>query len=189
MNTLRRIGGIIVRPHREWDAIARDPTPIPAVLATLLLLSLLPTIAVMIGLAVFNSDWSPIHGYRPIGPPAVVGGINYASTVLTIVMLAAIFHWLAVSPGKRRKPFVQSLNVAVYGAVPALLGGALLVLPVMVIAQLVAGLHSLVLYNEGIQRVLEVKSGESTMLVAMCVVVLSVGAAIVGAVASMIGLL
>ena len=184
---LPRIAAIVVRPRRTWNDIASDPTPIAAVVAVLLVFALLPSAAVATGLTVFDMRWSPIHGYRPVGAPLTVGATGYAMTVLTILLLAAILHWLAVPPGTSRKPFVFALNVAVYGALPAMMAGALLVLPVLVIVMLVAGFHSLVLYTGGIQQVLGVRPDESAMLVAMSIVMLSLAATVIGAVAAAIG--
>ena len=186
---MNRILGIVVSPRRTWSEIAREPTRAPVLIATLFGLCLLPAMAIAIGLNFFDSTWSVIHGYRPVGPPLTIAATNFVLALLTVLLLAAIFHGLAVPAGKPRKAFIAALNVAVYGTAPTLLAGALLVLPVMVVVMLLAGFHSLYLLSAGLQQVLDVNDNESAMLLAGCIVLLSIAGGLIGALGSAIGLI
>ncbi|MEO8133942.1 MAG: YIP1 family protein [Betaproteobacteria bacterium] len=187
---MKHLVAILVRPDFAWTAIAHEPMTARQVLGTILPLCLLPALATIVGMSVFNSDWDPLHGYRTAGNRVLLVGLaNFVFAAATIVLLALLFHWLAVPDGKRRKPFAAALKLAAFGAVPVLLAGAFLVLPIMIVLTLVAAVHSLYLYYLGMQTVLEVRGEDAVMMLALCVVLLSVASGLLGALASAFGLL
>lgn len=187
---MKHIVAILVRPGAAWAAIARERMTAAGLLATILPLCLLPAIATVVGMSAFGSDWDPLHGYRAGGTGLMgIGAANFLFPAITILLLASILHWLAVPDGKTRPRFIEAFKVAAFGAVPLLLSGALLILPVMVIATMVAGMHSLFLLHQGMQKVLGVRSEDATMMLGMCVILLSVTAGALGALASAVGLI
>ena len=74
-------------------------------------------------------------------------------------------------------------------AIPVLLAGAFLVLPVMVMLTLVAGMHSLFLYNGGLRKILGVGASEAPMLLSVAMVGFGLAAMALGAIAASIGLI
>lgn len=189
MSTMNRIVGIIMRPGKEWEVISRETTTVGALsLKVIVPLCLIPAVATVIGMNFFDTGWDALHGYTlPREKILGVGAANFVFAVLTVFMLALIFHFLAPVESHVRKSFADALKVAAFGSIPVLLAGVFLVLPVMVMLMLVAAVHSLFLYNVGLKKVLRVPESESAMLLAIAMVMLCVPSAAIGAMASMLG--
>jgi hypothetical protein len=190
MATLRRIVRLFLRPRAEWERIAAEPTTVDALLRRYILpLAALAPIATTIGMRTFDRGWDPVHGY--LVPPEGIfaaAAATYFATIGSIFALAAIFALIA--PMFRcPRDFVRALKVATYGAIPVLLAGATLVLPVMAIVGVVALCHTLYLLWMGAGRVLHVPDGSRAEFVGVSIVLLALASAITGALASGIGLL
>ena len=84
--------------------------------------------------------------------------------------------------------YQDALKVATFGAVPVMLAGATLLLPVMALVGVVALVHSLFLFWLGAKQVLHVDRGEQAEFVGIAMLLLSVAATIAGAAASALGL-
>ncbi|MEO7134173.1 MAG: YIP1 family protein [Vicinamibacterales bacterium] len=182
--------GMLLRPDSTWAAIAGERMSTSHALRLILPLCLLPAAATVIGMSVFNTGWDAMHGYQT-GENRIfaIGLANVLFAVITILTLALAFHWLAVPAGKARAPFAEALKLAGFGAVPVLLAGGLLVLPVMAMLTLVAAVYSLYLYHLGMQKLLGIRSEDAVMMLAICVVLVSVVAGTLGAVISAYGML
>lgn len=187
---MNRLVGIIVHPGAAWDAISRERATVGGLLVRYILpLCLIPSIATVIGLTFFGAGWDPVHGYAlPRERALAAGAANFLFLVVSILLLALIFHLLAIAENRVRNSYADALKVATYAAVPLLLSGAFLVLPVMVMLSLVACMHSLFLCNVGLQKVLRVSESEAPMLLGIAVVLLAVSSMAIGAVASALGL-
>ncbi|MBC8007223.1 MAG: YIP1 family protein [Prolixibacteraceae bacterium] len=187
----RRIAGMIFHPEAEWASIAREPPAVGVLLLRYVIpLCLIPSIATTIGMTYFSIGWNPLHGYALQGDRALATGIaNFAFLVLSILILAAIFHVLAKGERGARSTYASALQVATYGAVPVLLSGVFLVIPVMVMLTLVACLHSLYLYNGGLRTVLGVGTSESTIMLGISIVGLCISSMAIGGIASALGLI
>ena len=187
---MNRIVGIIVRPAAEWDAVAREPASVMRLLARYIMpLSLIPSIAIVIGMTFFGAGWDPVHGYALPRERALAAGVaNFAYAIATILLLALIFHWFARASNKPRRTYAEALQVATYGAIPVLISGAFLVLPVLVMLSIVACIHSLFLLNGGLRTVLRVEESESAMLVGISIVMLTIASMAIGAIAAALGL-
>lgn len=187
---LRRIVGVTFRPKAEWDVIAEEETSIDALLRNYILpLALLAPIATMIGMKTFDRAWDPVHGYLvPEGRILAVGVATFFAIVGSIFALAAIFALIAPMYGSARN-YLAALKVATYGAIPVLLAGATLLLPVMVMVGTAGLCHTLVLYWLGARRVLQVPTESGAEFVAIAMVLLAVLSALVGAAANVIGLI
>jgi hypothetical protein len=190
METLRRIVYLTFRPTAEWDLIAAEQTSVDALLRRYILpLALLAPVATVIGMKTFDRDWDPLHGYLvPAEQIFAAGTATFFGTVGTIFALAAIFALLAPMFGAPRD-YLAALKVATYGAMPVMLAGATLLLPVMAIVGLVAVCHTLYLYWIGVRRVLHVSEGSQTEFVGISLLLLTAASTMVGAAASSIGLL
>ncbi len=189
METLRRIVFLTFRPKSEWDLIAREQTSVDALLRRYILpLALLAPIATVIGMKTFDREWSPLHGYQvPSEAIFAAGAATYFATIGSIFALAAIFVIIAPMFGGSRD-YVAALKVATYGAIPVMLAGATLLLPVMAIIGLVGLCHTVFLYWLGARCVLNVPSGAQAEFVGISMVLLTFASVIAGAAATAIGL-
>jgi hypothetical protein len=190
METLRRIVHLIFRPAAEWELIARENTSVPALFRNCILpLALLAPIATVIGMKVFDREWDPVHGYLvPAERIVATGATTFFAIVGSIVVLAAIFACIAPLYGGARD-YRATVKLAAYGAVPAMLAGVTLLLPVMSIAVLAGLCHTLYLYWLGAGRVLNVADDGRAEFVAISIVLLTFVSIAAGAAASAIGLL
>ena len=84
---------------------------------------------------------------------------------------------------------VAALKVATYGAIPVMLAGATLLLPVMAIVTMVGLCHTLFLFWIGVRRVLHVPPGAEAEFVGISLVLLTFLSVLVGAACSAIGLI
>jgi len=190
MATLRRIVYLIFRPTAEWDLIAREQTSVDALLRDYILpLALLAPIATVIGMKYFDREWDPVHGYLvPAERIFATGATTFFAIVGSILVLAAIFVLIIPMFGGTRD-YVAALKVATYGAIPVLLAGATLLLPVMAIVGVVGLCHTLFLYWLGARRVLHVPAGGESEFVGISIVLLTFASVLAGAAAGAVGLL
>lgn len=188
MSALHRIAQLILSPRAAWEAIASERTSVDAlVLRYIVPLSLLAPISTTIGMRTFDRDWDSRHGY--LVPPELIftaGATTLFATIGSIFALAAIFRALAPMYGSSRD-FVAALKVATYGAVPVLLAGATLFLPIMVLVSLVALCHTLYLFWLGANRVLNVGRDHQTEFIGIALVLLGAVSVLVGGAASSLG--
>jgi hypothetical protein len=190
METLRRIVFLIFRPAAEWDAIAAEKTSVDALLRRYILpLALLAPVATVVGMKTFDRDWDPVHGFLvPAEHILAAGTATYFATVGSILVLAAIFALIGPMFGAPRD-YLAALKVATYGAIPVLLAGATLLLPVMAIVAMVGMCHTLYLYWVGVRRVLHIPSADAAEFVGISLVLLTFLSVLVGATAGAVGLL
>ena len=152
-------------------------------------LSLIPSVATFLGIAWFGAGWDPQHGYSLSSESALpAAGRNFAFLVVTIPAMALVFRLLALVGREIRPTYVDALKVATFGAVPFLLAGMFLVLPVLVMLMVVAGIHSLYLFNAGLQVVMRVPKGEAPMLVAISLVATTLVTMGIGALGAALGI-
>ena len=189
MGTLSRIGRLLLRPQEEWDRIAREPIGIDTLITRYIVpFSLLAPIAVVIGMQTFNADWDAASGY--LVPPDRIfsaGATTLFGTIASIFTLAAIFRLIAPMYDSSRD-YVAALKVATFGAIPVMLAGATLLLPVMVSVSAIALVYSLYLYWLGVGRVLNVAEGSQSEFIGISLTMLGGVSTLLGACASSIGL-
>lgn len=190
METLRRIVYLIFRPAAEWDAIAGEKTSVDRLLRHYILpLALLAPVATVIGMKTFDRAWDPVHGFLvPAEQILAAGTATYFATVGSILVLAAIFTLIAPMFGAPRD-YLAALKVATYGAIPVMLAGATLFLPVMAIVAMVGLCHTLFLFWIGVRRVLNVPHGDAVEFVGISLVLLTFISVLAGAAASATGVL
>ena len=189
MQALGRIVRIVFRPRDEWESIAREDTTMAVLIRRYILpLSLLAPVATVVGMMVFDTAWDAGQGYR-VPPQEILaaGTATLFATFTSVFALAGIFVLIAPMYGSSRS-FRDALKVSTFGAVPVLLAGATLLLPVMAIVGVVALVHSLFLFWLGARQVLHVRHGEQAEFVGISVLLLSVASTIAGAAASGLGL-
>ena len=189
MSASRRILRIVLKPTDEWDLIAGEETSIDVLLRRYILpLSLLAPIATVIGMKVFDASWDPGQGYL-VAPQDIfaAGATTLFTAISSVFLLAGIFVIIAPLYDSSRN-YRSALKVATFGAVPLLLAGATLVLPVMVIVGLIGLCHSLFLYWMGAHRVLNVRREHQAEFVGISMLLLVFVSTLAGAAASAAGL-
>jgi len=190
VEALRRIFRIVFHPRDEWGRIAHEDTGFGVLIRRYILpLSLLAPVATVAGMTFFDAAWNPQHGYRvPEEAILAAGTTTLFASILSIFALAGIFVLIAPMYGSSRN-FRDALKVATFGAVPVMLAGATLLLPVMAIVGVVALVHSLFLFWLGASEVLHVRRGEQAEFVGISMLLLSAASTIAGAAAGGLGLL
>ncbi len=190
LSTLQRLLELLLRPAAAWERIAAAPEGVDALLRRVILpYALLAPIATGIGMSVFDARWDPLHGYL-VAPDRIfaTAATTYFTIVASILVLAAIFVRVAPAFGASAS-YRAALNVAAFGALPVLVAGATMLLPVMAIVGLLALCHTLFLYWLGARHVLGVAAGDLSEFVGISLLLLSAISVIAGAAASSIGLL
>jgi hypothetical protein len=189
VEAVRRIVGVVFRPQAEWDRIANEDTTYGTLIRRYIIpLSLLAPIATVVGMSVFDSTWDAGQGYRVPAPQILGAGMaTLFALILSVFALAGIFVLIAPMYGSSRN-YRDALKVSTFGAVPVMLAGATLLLPVMAIVGVVALVHSLFLFWIGAKEVLHVRRGEQAEFVGISILLLSVVSTIAGAAASSMGL-
>jgi hypothetical protein len=186
---VRRIYLLLFFPRAEWEEIAREAIGVDTLIRGYILpLSLIPPIATVIGMKVFDASWNPAAGYQvPPDEIYAAGAATLFGSIGSIFLLAAIFRLIAPMYGSSRD-FVAALKVATFGAVPVLLAGAALVVPVLVIVSVVALCHTLYLYWLGVRHVLGVQAGAQAEFIGISITMLGCASTLLGACASSIGI-
>ena len=189
MPALHRIVGIVLRPRAEWELIAREESTVDDLLRRYILpLSLLAPAATMIGMKFFDAAWDEDLGYMvPRRRSSRPRATTLFATIASVFLLAAIFVLIAPMYGSSRD-YRKALKVATYGAVPVMLAGATLVLPVMAIFGLAGLSHSLFVYWLGVKQVLNVRGSHSTEFVGISMLMLIATSTLAGAAASAAGM-
>ncbi len=190
MEALRRIYRVVFRPRLEWDRIAQEDTTYGTLIRRYIIpLALLAPIATVIGMSVFDAAWDAGQGYR-VPPQAILGAgtATLFASILSMFALAGIFVLIAPMYGSSRN-YLDALKVSTFGAVPVMIAGATLLLPVMAIVGVVALIHSLFLFWLGANVVLHVRRGEQAEFVGISILLLSVASTLAGAAASGMGLI
>jgi hypothetical protein len=174
--------GILFRPETTWRAIrAADPSVARTLLSHALPLSLLPSVAWPIGRA--------LAGSVPSGAEVAA---SFTSTVLLtlacVVLLASGIYLFATFFGAHRS-WRRSVAVSAYAATPVLLCGALLFVPLLVIASVGGFLYGLGLCATGMRAMLDCKEGETPAYVAVAGGFFGVTSMALGALCSAAGLI
>jgi len=189
VEALRRIFRIVFHPRDEWGRIANEDIAFGVLIRRYILpLSLLAPVATVVGMTFFDATWDARHGYRvPEQAIMAAGATTLFALILSVFALAGIFVLIAPMYGSSRN-YRDALKVATFGAVPVMLAGATLLLPVMAIVGVVALVHSLFLFWLGASEVLHVRRGEQAEFVGISMLLLSVVSTIAGAAAGGMGL-
>jgi hypothetical protein len=168
---------ITLRPTAAWQAIRTvKPRWTRSLLGHALPLALLPATA-----------W-PV-GQSASGSAAV---FSFASTLvfsLASVVLFALGVYVLSSFFEAERDWDRSMAVAAYASTPVLLCGALLVIPLLVIASLAGFVHFLVLAHLGLQRVLGCRADDAAGFTAASCLFAAVASMVLGGLCSAAGLI
>ncbi len=190
MDAWHRIVGIVFHPNAEWDRIATENTTIDVLIRHFIVpLAMLAPIATFIGIRFFDASWDEDLGF--LVPPQdafAAAATTLFATVASVFALAGIFVLLAPLYGSTRD-YRVALQVATFGAVPMLLAGALLFLPVLALLGLFGLSYTLYLYWLGARKVLQVPRKHQAEFVGIAMLLLMVMSSLGGAMASSMGLI
>jgi hypothetical protein len=189
MDAVRRILRLLLWPRDEWERIARERSSVDELLRRFILpLSLLAPIASVVGMKVFDAEWDPKYGYVvPDKDIYAAGATTLFASIVSVFALAGIFVLIAPLYGSTRD-YLTALKVATYGAVPVLLAGATLVLPMMTPVTVGGLAYSLFLYWLAARQVLHVGPEHQAEFVGISMVLLILASTLAGGAASAIGL-
>lgn len=186
-NLVRRAYRIVVSPRSEWDAVRAENRPWWSVLVGYVLpLSFLPAVGWAIGLMV--SGGLPADASVPGSTFAGSVALTVSISVLCVVLLALVFYLLAPMYQAGRH-WDRAVSVAAYGSTPVLLAGVLLVVPIMVMASVVALLHNFLLYYVGLQAVIGCRQSAAAEYLALSCMLAAVASGILGAAGGALGIL
>lgn len=190
MDAWRRVVGIVLHPNAEWERIAAEDTTVDVLIRHFLLpLALLAPIATFIGIKFFDASWDEDLGY--LVPPQdafAAAATTLFATLTSVFGLAGIFVLLGPLYGSSRD-YRVALKVATFGAVPMLLAGVLMFLPVLALLGLFGLSYTLYLYWLGARAVLQVPRKNQAEFIGIAMLLLIVASSLGGAAASSIGLI
>jgi hypothetical protein len=186
---IARLKGLFFDPEREFAQIARTPaSSLQLMVLYVIPLALLTSLATTVGMSLFDTAWDASQGYR-VPPDRVfqTGVANFVFEVISLPIIAAIFFVL-MRMDRRHRDFRGAMNVAVYGAIPLMVSGVLLFLPINVIICVIAMLHTFVLYWIGVQRVLHIRPANASIFVALAMTITFGASTLLGSFAAKMGL-
>lgn len=151
-----RIKALLVNPSGTWTQIEGDPeTPASLLRRLILPLAAVPAVAWLLGFLVLGGGSSFLRY-----------GISYAVALFAVNVVAVfVFAVLAdrIAPKfEGESNFVQSLKWSAWGAVPAFVGGIVLIVPFLAPLAILAALYSLYVLYTGLP-VLKKNPAESTL--------------------------
>ena len=175
MQLIDRAKNIIVTPKTEWEAIAADPTPTPAIITGYVLpLAAVAAIAGFIGMCLVGMSLPFLGTYRMgIGWGLALAIYNVVMAVVFVYVVGFIIDALAPTFGGQ-KNMAQAVKVAAYSYTPAWLAGILSIIPALGILAIIGALYGLYLLYLGLPRLMKnppEKSAGYTALVVVCAIV------------------
>jgi len=185
LKLIGRAWRIVVRPRSEWDAIrAEDKRWWLPLFGHVLPLAFLTAVSWAAGRAV------SVPADAAAFPSGFAGAVILTVwlLLLCVALLAAAFYVLAPMYDTERN-WDRAVNVAAYGSTPVLLAGVLLVMPIMVIATVVALLHSFALYYVGLHRMAGCKESAAAEFLAMSWLIAATCSGALGALGGGLGVL
>jgi hypothetical protein len=176
MELLFRIRAILLAPHREWPAIAREKREASAaIIPYVAILGLVPALSHFIGASLVG--W-----YAPI-PRSLAGALaSYLSAFAVVYIVALIIDALAPTFGAQ-KDFAAALKLAVYSYTPVWLAGAFLIVPGLSFLVML-GLYGVYLLRTGLpilMRVADAQAWRYAAAIGGCALALALGLAAVEA--------
>jgi hypothetical protein len=176
---MTRLLGILLQPQATWQSIrAEDPSWARVLARHALPLSLLPAVAWPLGRAAQGAD-----------DPWLAGFVATATFSLASLLLLALGFYLLAPFFRATRNWDRSVALASYAGTPLFLCGALLVVPLLVIASVGGLFYGLGLCAAGAPVMLDCKERDVAAYVASSAVFLGVSSTALGALCSAIGLI
>lgn len=164
------------------ELIAAESTPVSRlVLCYIIPFSLLAPVAAMLGMTFFDGRWNADLGYVVPPKDIVAAGVTtLLATIGSVFALAGIFAALGRLYGSARD-FRSALKLATYGALPVMIAGSVLFLPMLAILGLAGLSWSLYLFWLGARLILGVPGSQQAEFVGISMVLLVFASTIAGA--------
>jgi hypothetical protein len=181
-----RIIGVIAQPRSEWLRIRdQSPGPVVVLLHHALPLSLVPALAAVLG-AAGGIVATPVAGQQ--ASPLHLGLFALISTQVALLLLAAVFRWLAgmFAPAPAWR---DALRLSAYGSTPVLLASGFMAVPSMAMVPLIGALHALYLYYGGAHVLFGIPEDDCAEFVALAALATGSLLFLVGAAAGRFALL
>ncbi len=187
MNLIERAKNIVFSPKTEWEAIAADPTPTPALIAGYVLpLAAVAAVAAFIGIVFIGQSLGPLGTVRMPIMAGLVGLVfQLAMSVAMVFLLGFIIDALAPTFGGE-KNMAQAVKVAAYAYTPVWIVGILSIIPALGLLGILAAFYAVYLVYLGLPRLMKSPAEKSVAYTAVVIVVAFVLAIILAAVGGML---
>ncbi len=150
MNLVERAKNIIVTPKTEWDAVsAEEPNIQQILLGYVLPLSLIPTIAVILGWGMIG-----IFGFTSFTYGIAMGLVQLLTAFLSVLVAAFVIDLLAPSFGSQ-KNLGRAVQLVAYSMTPMWIAGILNILPSIGWLAGLIGLYGLYLMYLGLSPLMK----------------------------------
>ena len=144
MNLIERIKGLILKPKDEWVKIKGESMPVKTLFMKIVIpLAAIPAIAQFIGYALIGIRVPFVGAYRiPLGTSILRAILYYALSVVSAYVAGIVVNALAPTFGS--KPSLENaMKLAVYGLVPAWVGGIFYIIPSLGVLAAIAALYGI----------------------------------------------
>jgi hypothetical protein len=163
MNIVDRAKNIIMTPKTEWAVIAGEEANANQIVTGYVIpLALIPTIATLIGDALFR------HGFA-FG--IAMGLVQFLSAIIGVYVTAFVVDFLAPNFGSQ-KGFGRAMQLVAYSYTPAWVAGILNIVPVLAPLALIAGLYGLYLLYLGLPHTMKTPEDKVVVYLIVTIIVL-----------------
>jgi hypothetical protein len=165
MQLVRRVTGMLLNPRQEWAAVAAEtPRAVSVLLSVALPLAALRGVA---SVAEHTLAGNPLFGIA-------IGAAGMGVMCIVVLLIAGTAHFVAAGFGTAR-PFDRSVQLAATAMIPAFLGMAFVMTPV--IGEFVAfagALYAGVLFYTGVSVMLGIEEGRAGSVSLVIIVIVLV---------------
>jgi MFS family permease len=184
MNLIERAKNILITPKTEWDVIAADPTPTPALITTYVLpLAAVAAVAAFIGQVFIGVSLGFMGSYKV---PLLTGLIGLVFSVVMSVVMVFVVGFIADALAPTfggTKNMNQAVKVAAYCYTPVWIVSILNIIPALGILVLLAALYAIYLMYLGLPRLMKAPQEKAAGYTAVVII----AAIVVGFVVATIG--
>ena len=171
MKLIDRVKNILLAPKTEWDVVAGEPTPPPALITGYVLpLAAIAALATFIG-QVFIGVSMPFVGTVKYGFVAGLVGLvlGLVMAVVMVFVIGLIADALAPSFGGQ-KNMHQAVKVAAYSFTPVWVVGILNIIPALALLGLLAAIYAVYLMYLGLPRLMKAPEDKAVGYTAVVVI-------------------
>ncbi len=169
MNLVERAKNIIVTPKTEWDAVsAEEPNIQQILLGYVLPLSLIPTIAVILGWGMIG-----IFGFTSFTYGIAMGLVQLLTAFLSVLVAAFVIDLLAPSFGSQ-KNLGRAVQLVAYSMTPMWIAGILNILPSIGWLAGLIGLYGLYLMYLGLTPLMKTPEDKKVGYLVVSIIILIV---------------
>ncbi|HSD36230.1 MAG TPA: Yip1 family protein [Rhodocyclaceae bacterium] len=188
MNIVERAKNILLSPKTEWPVIDNESSSVKSIYTEyLVLLAAIPAIAGFIGMSLIGYSMVGVTVRVPLVAGIATLILGYALSLVTVYVIAIIADALAPS-FQGEKNLFNAFKLIAFSMTPGFLGGIFSLLPAFSALGLLASLYGVYVLYLGVPTLLKVpqdKVAPYTIVLVICVLVVSViSGAIVAAVSS-----